>query len=154
MTRRFDARLRRITVNTFPMKRLALLLALGSLLPAAAITAATETPVHQLRIYELFEHNKAAFHARFRDHAMRIMARYDFRIVDLWETKHGDRTEFVYLLEWPDVATMKDRWAKFMADPEWSAVKKQTAGIHGTLVGRIEERVLQRTAYSAPARAP
>ncbi|MGH8249821.1 MAG: hypothetical protein ACREVI_03830 [Steroidobacteraceae bacterium] len=34
--------------------------------------------VHQLRSYEVFEHNKRAFHDRFRDHAMRIMAKYDF----------------------------------------------------------------------------
>ena len=32
--------------------------------------------IHQLRIYEIFEHNKAAFHARFRDHATRIMGRF------------------------------------------------------------------------------
>ena len=31
--------------------------------------------VHQLRIYEIFDSNKQAFHERFRDHAMRIMAR-------------------------------------------------------------------------------
>ena len=37
--------------------------------------------IHQLRIYEIFERNKAAFHARFRDHAMRIMARHNFRIL-------------------------------------------------------------------------
>ena len=29
--------------------------------------------IQQLRIYEIFEKNKAAFHARFRDHAARIM---------------------------------------------------------------------------------
>jgi hypothetical protein len=29
--------------------------------------------VHQLRIYEIFDHNKQAFHDRFRNHAMRIM---------------------------------------------------------------------------------
>jgi len=29
--------------------------------------------VQQLRIYEIFEKNKAAFHARFRDSAARIM---------------------------------------------------------------------------------
>jgi hypothetical protein len=29
--------------------------------------------IQQLRIYEIFENNKAAFHARFRDHAARIM---------------------------------------------------------------------------------
>src|ERR1051325_7043650 len=58
--------------------------------------------VHQLRIYEIFDNNKQAFHDRFRDHAMRIMAKYDFHIVSMWEAKNGTRTEFVYLLEWPD----------------------------------------------------
>jgi hypothetical protein len=43
--------------------------------------------VHQLRIYEIFDNNKQAFHDRFRDHAMRIMAKYDFHFVALWETR-------------------------------------------------------------------
>jgi hypothetical protein len=29
--------------------------------------------IHQLRIYEIFEDSKDAFHARFRDHAARIL---------------------------------------------------------------------------------
>ena len=42
--------------------------------------------IQQLRIYEIFENNKAAFHARFRDHAARIMrTRYGFHIVAMWE---------------------------------------------------------------------
>jgi hypothetical protein len=104
--------------------------------------------IHQLRIYEIFDGNKKAFHDRFRDHAMRIMARYDFRIIATWETKKGERTEFVYLLEWPDKETMKDRWAKFMADQEWSNIKKETSRIHGDLVGEIEDRTLELTDYS------
>ena len=104
--------------------------------------------VHQLRIYEIFDSNKKAFHDRFRDHAMRIMARYDFKIVAMWETKKGDRTEFVYLLEWPDRETMRDRWAKFMADKEWANIKKETSGIHGSMVGEIEDRTLELTSYS------
>lgn len=60
--------------------------------------------INQLRIYEIFDENKAAFHDRFRDHAARIMRRYDFRIVAMWEAKGDGKTEFVYLLEWPDEA--------------------------------------------------
>ncbi len=104
-------------------------------------------PVHQLRIYEIFEHNKRAFHERFRDHAMRIMARYDFRILGTWETKSDGRTEFVYLLEWPDRAVMEDRWAKFLADEEWIDIKRRTAAEHGQLVGRIASRELTLTGY-------
>jgi hypothetical protein len=104
--------------------------------------------IHQLRIYEIFDGNKGAFHDRFRDHAMRIMARYDFKIIATWETKKGDRTEFAYLLEWPDKEIMRDRWTKFMADQEWSNIKKETSRIHGSFVGEIEDRTLELTDYS------
>ena len=124
-----------------------LLLLLGGLQHAFADDARPD-PIHQLRIYEIFEGNKKAFHDRFRDHAARIMAKYDFRIVAMWETQAAGRTEFVYLLEWPDRKTMDDRWAKFMADEEWSTIKKQTAAVHGRVVGDIENRVMQPTDYS------
>ena len=124
---------------------LTLLACLLFALPPASVAA---PPVHQLRIYEIFDHNKQAFHDRFRDHAMRIMKKYDFNIVAMWEAKNGARTEFVYLLEWPDEATMKDRWAKFMADQEWSNIKKETGAKYGKLVGEIQDRTLNLTAYS------
>ena len=72
--------------------------------------------VHQLRIYEVFDDNKSAFHARFRDHAARIMKSYGFHIVAMWEARDAGRTEFVYLLQWPDEANMTERWARFTAD--------------------------------------
>jgi NIPSNAP protein len=105
--------------------------------------------IQQLRIYEIFENNKAAFHARFRDHAARIMkSRYGFRIVAMWETRFGDRTEFVYLLEWPDEATKTAAWSAFMADTEWAEIKRVTSAEHGVMVGQIEDRVLKQTDYS------
>jgi heme-degrading monooxygenase HmoA len=104
--------------------------------------------IHQLRIYEIFEHNKAAFHDRFRDHARRIMKTYGFHILAMWETKTDQRTEFVYLLEWQDESTMRDAWSQFMADEEWKEIKRLTSAQHGDLVGEIETRVLIPTSYS------
>ena len=106
--------------------------------------------INQLRIYEIFEENKAAFHARFRDHAARIMARHGFRILAMWETATERRTEFVYLLAWPDEAAKDAAWESFMADEEWQEIKRRTAAEHGSLVGAIEDRILQATGYSAP----
>ena len=54
--------------------------------------------IHQLRIYEIFDQNKEAFHNRFRDHAWRIMRSYGFNTLGMWETRLGNRTEFVYVL--------------------------------------------------------
>jgi heme-degrading monooxygenase HmoA len=103
--------------------------------------------IHQLRIYEIFESSKAAFHARFRDHAARLMRQHGFSIRAMWETATEGRTEFVYLLEWPDEAAMTARWADFMADKEWNRIKEET-GADRPLVGAIEDRVLWLVDYS------
>ena len=104
--------------------------------------------IHQLRIYEIFERNKAAFHARFRDHAMRIMARHGFRIVAMWETASAGRTEFAYILAWPDNEARIAGWAAMMADAEWAEIKRVTKAEHGDLVGAIEDRIMILTDYS------
>lgn len=105
--------------------------------------------IQQLRIYEIFEKNKTAFHARFRDHAARIMrTKYGFQIVAMWETKFADRTEFAYLLEWPDEAAKTSAWAAFMADAEWTEIKRVTHAEHGLMVGQIEDRLLVPVDYS------
>ena len=106
--------------------------------------------IHQLRIYEIFEHNKAAFHARLRDHAARIMRTYGFDILAMWEAKTNARTEFVYLLQWDDETAMQRAWEGFRADEEWKEIKRVTAAQHGDLVGEIEDRVLVLTTYSPP----
>ena len=129
---------------------LTVVLTVGVIVPQRSLSWAEEQQnvIHQLRIYEIFDSNKKAFHDRFRDHAMRIMARYDFKIVATWESKKDNRTEFVYLLEWPDRETMADRWEKFLRDQEWIKIKKETGEKHGALVGEIQDRTLYLTDYS------
>lgn len=62
------------------------------------------------------------------------------------ETKSGDRTEFAYLLEWPDAKT--SGWAAFMADAEWAEIKRVTHAEHGLMVGQIEDLLLAPVDYS------
>jgi NIPSNAP protein len=125
-------------------------LTVGVIVPqrSSSRAAGQQGVIHQLRIYEIFDSNKKAFHDRFRDHALRIMAKYDFKIVATWESKKDNRTEFVYLLEWPDRETMADRWDKFLRDQEWIKIKKETSEMYGTLVGDIQDRTLYLTDYS------
>jgi heme-degrading monooxygenase HmoA len=101
-----------------------------------------EPMIYQLRIYEIFPHNRTAFLARFRDHAARIMRSYGFDILAMWEARTGRRLEFVYLLAWPDEETLQRAWERFRADAEWQEIKRVTAAQHGDLVGEIEDRVL------------
>src|SRR3981189_3364924 len=105
--------------------------------------------IQHVRIYEIFENEKVQLHSLFRDPAARIMRdRYGFRIVAMWETRFGPRTEFAYLLEWPDEAAKTAAWSAFMADTEWSAIKRVTHAEHGLMVGEIEDRLLAPTDYS------
>jgi hypothetical protein len=104
--------------------------------------------IHQLRIYEIFEHNKAAFHERFQKHALRIWQTYGFELVAAWESHNEGRSEFIYLLAWPDDAPMRSAWEKFRADQEWIEVKRVMSAQYGELVGKIEEKVLSPTSYS------
>lgn len=109
---------------------------------------ANTSPIYQLRIYEIFEKNKKDFHDRFRDQAMVIMKKYNFKINSIWESKSESKTEFVYLLEWPDETTMKTAWNNFKADKEWIEIKKQTSAKFGDLLGNIEDRTMIKTSYS------
>ena len=123
-------------------------LLLAAIAPLAnAQSGVAPQPIQQLRIYQIFDDTRVAFHARFRDHAMRIMRRHGFDIVATWESRGDGRLEFVYLLQWPDEATMRQRWAAFMADEEWARIKRETRA-QGPMVGDIAERTLIPTDYS------
>lgn len=104
--------------------------------------------LQQLRIYEINRGNRDAFHKRFQDHALRIMRRHGFKIIDMWESDSGAKIEFVYLLSWPDRSTMDSRWRELLADQEWIDIKKQTAAQSGELVRAVNSQPLIRVSYS------
>ena len=104
--------------------------------------------IHQLRIYELNPGNRANFHRRFQEHALPIMQRYGFDVVDMWESDTGTKLQFVYVLAWPDKETMESRWKSFLADPEWIEIKRRSAAEHGELVRQADGQPLVRVSYS------
>lgn len=123
-------------------------------LPVAAaaqdryVCSSNGSEIQQLRIYEINRSNKDAFHRRFQNHALRIMKRHGFDIVDMWESDTGEKIEFVYLLTWPDKNTMDSRWREFLADQEWIEIKRQTAAESGELVRVANGQPLVRVSYS------
>jgi hypothetical protein len=110
--------------------------------------------LQQLRIYEINRSNKDAFHRRFQDHALRIMKRHGFRIMDMWESDTGRKVEFVYLLTWPDKDTMDSRWKDFLADQEWIDIKRKSVAESGELVGEVSSRSMTRVSYSPACPRP
>jgi hypothetical protein len=135
--------------------RTLILAALLALAPKVVIAApaAQPAPLQQLRIYEIPRANEGVFHDRFRDHALRIMARHGFAVRGVWRSEHQDKVEFVYLLDWPDAGTMKAAWAAFMADAEWAAIKREAGARHGRFVDAIADRTLEPLPWSPDRRA-
>lgn len=109
--------------------------------------------IYQLRIYEASPDTRDIFHDRFRNHAFRIMKRYGFEVIALWESPTVVNFEFIYLLKWPDVATMDLQWKLFLADEEWIGIKKKTVQETGEPVFRATGRLLKEIDY-APAFNP
>lgn len=107
-----------------------------------------KTSIFQLRIYEVLPDKRAQFHERFEKHALRIMQRYDFKPVVIWESASISNFEFIYILEWPDVETMERQWKAFMADSEWIEIKRKMADETGEPVQRVSSRVLEGVKYS------
>lgn len=144
------------------MRNVVILLFL-SLIALAASASASEpdrfvchgngSSLQQLRIYEINRANQDAFHQRFQDHALRIMRRHGFSVIDMWESDTGEKLQFVYVLSWPDRATMDARWKAFLADEEWIEIKRRTAAASGELVREANGQPLVRVSYSPACKA-
>lgn len=137
----------------------AILLSTLAFLPFAATANTTylcktnDAQIQQLRIYEVNRDNRDNFHERFQDHALRIMKRHDFNVVDMWESDTGAKLQFVYILAWPNQAVMESRWKSFLADQEWIDIKRHTATAHGELVKAANGQPLVRVSYSPACKA-
>lgn len=129
-----------------------LLIIFGNSVFGQVLSQKESSPIHQLRIYEIPKENKQVFLDRFRDHALRIMKKYGFTIVSIWESEYNEKTEFIYLLEWKDENIMKMAWERFMADEEWKEIKARTAKQYGNFVNEIEDRTLKLTDFSPEKR--
>ena len=104
--------------------------------------------MYQLRIYEVNPEKRGPFHERFQNDAMRIMKKYGFNIVALWESASESKLEFIYILNWPDMETMDRKWKAFLADQEWIDIKKKMDKDIGEPVLKATGRVLEAVEYS------
>ena len=103
--------------------------------------------IYQLRIYEVSPGKREIFHNRFKNHALRIMKRYDFKVIALWKSSSVADFEFIYLLKWPDVEVMDRQWKLFLADDEWIEIKRKTVSESGEPVLRVISRVINAVDY-------
>ncbi|MBM4069801.1 MAG: NIPSNAP family protein [Planctomycetes bacterium] len=108
--------------------------------------------IYEMRTYYAPDGRLDDLHARFRDHTVKLFDKHGMTSVGYWTPLDNKDNKLVYILAFPSRAAAKKSWARFVADPAWLAVKKETEA-KGKIVAKVESVYLQATDYS-PAPRP
>ena len=103
--------------------------------------------IYELRRYKLEPRNKIYFYERFEKQFLPIANRHGLKVVGAWDVNNSSET--VYILAWPDLATLQSTWEKILADEEWIQIKKDSKEKFGDLVLQTHSEVLHPTRYSS-----
>lgn len=105
--------------------------------------------IHELRVYRTLPGRLPALLARFQNHTLRIWERHGIRQAGFWTTLVGESSsDLTYLLAWESLAEREQKWAAFLADPEWQQVRADSEK-DGPLNLNVCNQILVPTAFSA-----
>jgi len=116
----------------------------------SAQPASEAAPVYELRTYTASPGRLEDILTRFRDHAVRLLARHGMVSVGYWlpmDAKDGAGDKLVYILRHPSREAAVAAWAAFRADPDWQAAAKASE-VHGKIVAKVESEFLAAADYS------
>jgi hypothetical protein len=127
-------------------------LPLAAMLPEAIMNAAapaSSTTVYELRIYHTAEGKLDDLLARFRDHTIKIFAKYHMKSIAYWTpTDDPAKTNtLIYILEHPSREAATANWKAFQDDAEWKSVKEKSEA-NGKLVDKVDSTFMALTPFS------
>ena len=99
---------------------------------------------YELRIYHANPGKIDALLARFRDHTVEMFARHGIESIGYWVDSEN-RLDLIYVVKHSGEPAAN--WQRFVADPEWVAVKAESE-IDGGLVASIDSRYMNPTDFS------
>jgi hypothetical protein len=103
----------------------------------------------ELRVYRCLPGRLPALLTRFEKATLRIWERLGIRQVGFWTTVIGEsHNELTYMLAWESMAEREAKWAVFVSDPEWLAVKEASEA-DGQIIVTIRNQFLAPTAFSS-----
>jgi hypothetical protein len=105
--------------------------------------------VYELRVYHLNEGKLPLILDRFRTKETAIFARCGMHGVGYWTPTEEplEGKTLIYMLRHKSREAAKESWAKFVADPEWVALKAETEK-DGTFVAKIDSTFMKLTDFS------
>ncbi|MXP63579.1 NIPSNAP family protein [Roseomonas sp. M0104] len=105
--------------------------------------------IHELRIYHCVSGRLPALLRRFETITLGIWQKHGIRQAGFWTVTIGDSNQdLYYLLEWDSLAEREQKWNAFQSDPEWIGKRAETER-DGAIIARVENLILQPTAFSA-----
>jgi hypothetical protein len=104
--------------------------------------------LYEYRRYEVTPGRKPDLDARFANLTLPLWEKHGMRSVGLFDVEVGTMTnELHYLLAWESLAEREDRFAKFLADPEWVQGRAESEA-NGPLTQRVHNQIWRPTSYS------
>jgi hypothetical protein len=105
--------------------------------------------IYEMRVYHCVPGKLPALLDRFATITLPIWERFGIRQAGFWTTLIGESNQqLVYLLAWESLAEREQKWAAFMADPEWQAKRAETEA-NGPILTRVSNQILQPTSFSS-----
>jgi hypothetical protein len=95
-------------------------------------------PVYELRTYTAEPGKLELLKARFRDHTIRIFAKYGMESVGYWVPQDPEKSKntLIYILKHASREAADQSWKSFAADPEWQKAAKES-GVGPVKVERV-----------------
>ncbi len=105
--------------------------------------------LYELRIYECPSGRLPDLLKRFDTITLRLWDKHGIRQAGFWTTVIGPSNQTLYyLLAWESLAEREQKWARFMADPDWLAARRETEA-NGPIVATVSNAILAPTSFSA-----
>ena len=127
------------------------LIAFGVIITGAPMGAeAANAKLYEMRSYHANPGKMEAVHARFRDHACRLLKKHGMDPIGFWvpaDAADAGNGLLIWILAWPDRQTRDNKWAEFMADPEWQKAFNESEK-DGKLVEKAVIHFLSPTDFS------
>jgi hypothetical protein len=104
--------------------------------------------LYELREYTAVPGRLPALVKRFNDHTLELFERFGIDVVFISHTEIGENStgEIVYLVRWRSYQEIADTWSRFLTDPEWVQVKKDSER-DGPLVSAVRRRILNTNPF-------
>lgn len=104
--------------------------------------------LYELREYTAVPGKLPALVKRFNDHTLELFEKFGIDVVFIAHTEFGDNStgEIVYLVRWSSYQELADTWSRFLTDPEWVEVKKDSER-DGPLVSAVRRRMLNTNPF-------